>query len=404
MDTRGAPWTVAAREVRDLEQEGAMVQTSVEPDMQGGSIVGRPQFWFTAALVLLVTTLGYLPDLFYAAGRQIPALAIEFVSRDINLLLIPLPVFYAAHHFRKRGTVVVGVALILLFLPHLAISTAYAQSLLRMVVFTLFVVVLGLLYADALEKRRHAARMYRDLQKSEAKLRDFLENANDMIESVDGEGRFLFVNRAWTEALGYTAEEAAAMHVDDVVHPDYRAKGHEMFARMSRGERLDNLEMAFVAKDGSTVYVEGSVNAELEGDRFVRSRCIFRNVTERRQLMSDLCASDNRYRDLFEHSREALYTTKREGTILDANPAMAELFGYAREEMLGVDVTTLYANPTDRETFKERIERESAVIDYPLELKKKDGSAIRCSITAIAVTDADGHPRGYQGIIRPLEG
>ena len=42
---------------------------------------------------------------------------------------------------------------------------------------------------------------------SEERYRDLFENANDLIQSVSPEGRFLYVNRAWRDTLGYTEED-----------------------------------------------------------------------------------------------------------------------------------------------------------------------------------------------------
>jgi len=383
---------------------GALQQTVVADKGNEGEkvqrLLSRPQLWFLAGLTVLVAALEYLPEIFYAVGAQMPGVVIEVVSLDINLLLVPLPVFYAAYRFRMRGVVLVGAAIVALSIPLLTISDSYAQPLLRLVVFTAFVVVLGLLYANALQKREEAASMYAQLQHSEERLRDFLENANDIVQSVDAQGRFVFTNRAWREALGYDAGEVAGLTIGGIIHPDYSHMIDDMFTRLGKGERMRDVRVAFVAKDGRTVFLEGSVNAELQGEKFVRTRCIYRDVTERRKLMGDLCASENRYRDLFEHSHEAIYTTERGGTIRDANLAMATLFGYQRDELVGRDVATLYADPADRRAFREVIEREGSVVDYAVELRRKDGQVMKGLITAVAVMADDGLVRGYQGIVR----
>jgi len=57
------------------------------------------------------------------------------------------------------------------------------------------------------------------LRESEERYRDILDNASDLIQSVDPNGSFLFVNRAWKETLGYTDEEIAGLNVFDVISP-----------------------------------------------------------------------------------------------------------------------------------------------------------------------------------------
>ena len=45
------------------------------------------------------------------------------------------------------------------------------------------------------------------LSESEERFRDLFENANDMIQSVDINGSFVYVNRKWLETLGYSEKE-----------------------------------------------------------------------------------------------------------------------------------------------------------------------------------------------------
>ncbi|MHC5597309.1 MAG: PAS domain S-box protein [Nostoc sp.] len=47
------------------------------------------------------------------------------------------------------------------------------------------------------------------LVESEERYRDLFENANDLIQCVNASGRFLYVNRAWRETLGYSEAEIA---------------------------------------------------------------------------------------------------------------------------------------------------------------------------------------------------
>ena len=57
---------------------------------------------------------------------------------------------------------------------------------------------------------------------------------------------------------------------------------------------------------------------------------------------------DQRYRSLFEESRDAVYITARDGRFLDVNRSFLEMFGYTREELLRRNATDLYYNSTDR--------------------------------------------------------
>jgi len=121
------------------------------------------------------------------------------------------------------------------------------------------------------------------LRESEERYRDLFENANDLIQSVAQDGSFVYVNRAWRKALGYGEEEVPGLSVFDIIHPDSKAHCTEAFRRVMAGEDLDHIEAMFVAKDGSTISVEGSVSCGLEDGKPAATRAIFRDTTERKR-------------------------------------------------------------------------------------------------------------------------
>lgn len=126
------------------------------------------------------------------------------------------------------------------------------------------------------------------LRESERSLQDFLDNANDLIQIVDTGGRFLFVNRAWKEALDYTDEEIKELHVFDIVHPDSRPHCIAMFHDILQGIPVSNCETVFVSKTGRHIAVQGSMNCRIENGVAVATRAIFRDITEYKQAAQEL--------------------------------------------------------------------------------------------------------------------
>ncbi|GAB4362618.1 MAG: hypothetical protein Kow00128_02510 [Deltaproteobacteria bacterium] len=122
------------------------------------------------------------------------------------------------------------------------------------------------------------------LRESEERLRDFFDNAIDLIQSVSPEGRFLYVNRSWKETLGYGEDEALRLSIFDIIAPDHRERCRELFARLLRGEDIGQFETVFLAKDGRRILVEGHANCRFEEGKAVSSRSIFRDITEKRKI------------------------------------------------------------------------------------------------------------------------
>ncbi|MCL4491373.1 MAG: PAS domain S-box protein [Nitrospirae bacterium] len=114
--------------------------------------------------------------------------------------------------------------------------------------------------------------------------------------------------------------------------------------------------------------------------------------------------SEDRYRALFEESRDVIYISSREGLILEINKAASELFGYAWDELLGMDIHELYADSADRDKFQREIEEKGSLKDYEMRLRRKNGTDIYCLITSTVRHDREGAILGYQGIIHDITG
>lgn len=121
------------------------------------------------------------------------------------------------------------------------------------------------------------------LKESEERYRDLFENANDMIQSIDSQGRFLYVNRKWTEIMGFSLEEMKKMNFTDILHPDNVPHCMAQFQDVCNGESVDSIDTIFITKDGKEIVVEGNVNALFKDGILLATRGIFRDVTDRKK-------------------------------------------------------------------------------------------------------------------------
>jgi PAS domain S-box-containing protein len=127
---------------------------------------------------------------------------------------------------------------------------------------------------------------------------------------------------------------------------------------------------------------------------------IYRDITERKQREIELHASQEDFKNLFEHMATGVFISKKEGKFINVNQAMLDMLGYkSKEAFLNIDLPQdLYVRPSDRDKFKEMIEREGRVIDYEVEFKRKDGSTIPILLTGHARYDQQGNIIGYEGL------
>lgn len=122
------------------------------------------------------------------------------------------------------------------------------------------------------------------LEQSERRYRDLFEHASDMIQLDDPNGRVVFVNAAWRHRLGYADQELERLTVAELVHPDSVATWESVRGQALTGSPIERFEVALQTKQGESVFVEGSANAQTEGGTPRWVRYILRDVTERREV------------------------------------------------------------------------------------------------------------------------
>ena len=123
---------------------------------------------------------------------------------------------------------------------------------------------------------------------------------------------------------------------------------------------------------------------------------------ERKNSEDELRKSEEKYRELFMRSKDAIYMSTIEGEFIDINPAGLELFGYDRTDLISIFVKDLYVNKADRNKLMFTLNEEGEVSDYEVNLKKKNGEVLTCILNTIVVTNQDGEVIGYQGIIKDI--
>ena len=124
-------------------------------------------------------------------------------------------------------------------------------------------------------------------------------------------------------------------------------------------------------------------------------------ITEIKRTEEILKKSEEKYRTIFENATEGIFQTSIQGRLLQANPALARMFGFASpEEMIEriTDLgTQLYARSEDREHLRRLIAEHDLVENFEAETRTKDGQSIWVSINIHAVRDQNGAILYFEG-------
>jgi PAS domain S-box-containing protein len=248
------------------------------------------------------------------------------------------------------------------------------------------------------------ARVSEDLRESEKKYRIIFETTGTATTMVEEDTTISLANREFERLSGYSKEEIEGKKSwkEFVVKEDLeRMKEFHIQRRIEPNAAPKNYEFRFIDRQGNIKDILLNIDM-IPGTK--KSIASLLNITERKEAEVSLRESEEKYRSLFEDSKDVVYISTIEGKFLDINSAGVELFGYSsKEEFLKVDIAKdLYLNPYDRKKFIQTVQQQGFVKDYELLLKRRDGEILTLLSTAIPYRDKEGNITGYRGIMRDV--
>jgi PAS domain S-box-containing protein len=126
-----------------------------------------------------------------------------------------------------------------------------------------------------------------------------------------------------------------------------------------------------------------------------------RLLREAEQRRADAQAAEARYRRLFENVPVGVLRTAPDGAVIDANPALVAMFGFADlETFKAAGIASLYEDLADRRRFQEAIRRDGAVTNFDVPFRRRDGAAVWVRINA-RIVEQDGQTL-YEGALQDV--
>ena len=239
-----------------------------------------------------------------------------------------------------------------------------------------------------------------ELRSSEERYRVLFEQSMDAIYANAPDGTTIDANQAWRDLFGYSRDELMSFNaVDLYADPDDR----EDFLRRMAATGLVEDEVRFKKKDGTVMDCQRTVVARKDSQgNVVAYLGVIHDITNRKRAQQALKDSEEKYHSLFEQSMDAVAVVALDGTLLDANPAYLNMYGYDVADIGRANVRGQYLRTADRDKFVRRMERRGAIRDEEVRLKKVDGTLMDCLLTSVAMRDDGGHVVSFQTVVRDV--
>ncbi|MBW1972878.1 MAG: PAS domain S-box protein [Deltaproteobacteria bacterium] len=181
--------------------------------------------------------------------------------------------------------------------------------------------------------RKNIKRYIKELTIKEEQIRNLIDNIHDMIQIVNPDGHFFYVNNLWKRLLGYSDEEIKNLTLWDIIHPNYIHYSKEIFEKLIKGENVLTFENLFVAKDGTLIPVEVNANFIFEGEKPKYSLCVVRDITKRKKTEESLKIEQESLKTILEYAPFGIVMISKGGKYQYLNPKFKELFGYTLNDI-----------------------------------------------------------------------
>lgn len=144
--------------------------------------------------------------------------------------------------------------------------------------------------------------------------------------------------------------------------------------------------------------VDYLVKAELTTEKL--ERCI-RYSLERAASTKALRSNERKYRNIFEKSKEAVFTTDQALVFRDVNTAMSRLAGCDKHQLLNSNLYQLIDNESTRAQIQERLAKAGEINDMELEFNNTKGKKRYCILNLSLERDSNNNVY-VQGILHDI--
>jgi PAS domain S-box-containing protein len=171
------------------------------------------------------------------------------------------------------------------------------------------------------------------LEETKALYKDLFDKAPLGYQSLDENGNFLMVNKAWLKILGYKEEEVLGKWFGDFLAPEYVEAFRQRFPSFKKAGKIYT-EFEMISRGGEPILIafEGRIGYKNDGS-FERTHCILKDITELKQAEKALTAQRHIYEQILEQSLAGYWDWDIPTGDEYMSPTFKKMFGYEDHEI-----------------------------------------------------------------------
>jgi diguanylate cyclase (GGDEF)-like protein/PAS domain S-box-containing protein len=256
--------------------------------------------------------------------------------------------------------------------------------------------MVGEIFINALARRR----MEEELKKIEEKYRNLVENINEVIFSLDTQGRFTYISPVIEQVALCKVEEMIGQPFTSFIHPEDLPEFLNFF-KCTLVNQSGPQEFRILNKQGGIREVRISSRWVFQGNQPVGLAGMLRDITEEKLPAVLLDRAEAKYHSIFANAVEGIFQCTLDGRFIVSNPACARILGYESPEELIIQDSDghrpYFVDPERRKELQRLLKEHGLVKGFEAQVFRKDGSKIWISASTLAIRDANGAVVFYEG-------
>jgi PAS domain S-box-containing protein len=227
----------------------------------------------------------------------------------------------------------------------------------------------------------------------------------EAIVITDKESRIQRINDQFTILFGYTAAEVTGKTTRSFLTPPDRIHESEAFSAAVNSGRSVIKETRRLKKDGTSVNVSVVGAPIVINDNQIGVFKMYRNITEQKRTKEALIHSQEKLRNIFQSSPDAIALTSLDGIIIDRNNAAMELFRFPgdmkHKDFSCLSITAVKDHKRAR-NFMRAVIKKGHVKNKTFTLVKNNGNCFVAEVSASLLRNKDMEPSNLIFIVKDI--
>ncbi|KKK41094.1 MAG: Signal transduction histidine kinase [Candidatus Lokiarchaeum sp. GC14_75] len=240
------------------------------------------------------------------------------------------------------------------------------------------------------------------LKESEEKWRAITKYTPDHIWVIDTNYKLSFVNYTIPEL---SVDEVIGNHYSNFVQKEYLEQHEEILKEIMKTGKTIRWETGYLDNYGKQLYFDVHSGPIFKEGKVIGIVTRSTDITERKKVEQKLKESEEKYRTLFESSKDGILFTNIEGKIMDCNQTYLDMLGYTLAEIKEFSYQQLTPekwHEMETDIFNNQFLPRGYSGEFEKEYIRKDKKIVPISINVWLIKDDQGNNKGMWGIVRDI--